>query len=189
MMDAQLETAIQAVKSGDLDAYAQVVSACQRRLRASVALKCPPGVDPDEIAHMAFVEAYKRIDQFQPGTDFYVWAWVFARNLLLAELKKRKRQARNRENYAAEMVADAMESELAQDADEGESYLDALQHCLSGLPEQARTLVRMRYDQGFSLAAAAKSFGKTISALKFQMFAIRRALRDCVRKNLPAVEA
>ena len=53
------------------------------------------GVEPDEITHVAFLEAYRRITRYQPGTDFFAWLCAFARNLALTECEKIQRRARN----------------------------------------------------------------------------------------------
>jgi RNA polymerase sigma-70 factor (ECF subfamily) len=188
-MDASVEQAIEAVKSGDVDAYGVVLNAYQRRLRAAVAAKCPPGIDPDEIAHVAFIEAYKRIDRYQGGTKFYVWLWVFARNTLLAQIKKARRRARHREDYVNQMIIDQIEQELADETPAEDSYLLALRACVTRLSEEARALLRMRYDERIPLKKASETIGNSVSALKFQLFAIRKSLRDCVQKQVSTVES
>ena len=71
MNEGHVEEAIRRVRDGSVDAYETVVGACQGRLRAMIANVCPPGIDPDEIAHLAFVEAFKKIDQYVPNTRFF----------------------------------------------------------------------------------------------------------------------
>ena len=99
MTEPNVEEAIQKVKEGAARSYEVVVNAYHRRLRALVAAACPPGIEADEIAHLAFVTAFRQIHQYRPGTDFYAWLSVIARNLLLAEYKNVKRESKHRKDF------------------------------------------------------------------------------------------
>ncbi len=105
MNDPEVEQAILRVQTGSVDDYRTVVAAYHRRLRMGLAGFCPPRVEPDEIAHIAFLEAFRRIAQYRPGTDFFAWLCAFARNLVRAECEKFQRLARNNENYLEEVLA------------------------------------------------------------------------------------
>ncbi len=183
-MDKDIENAILAVRSGDVNAYSEVVNAYQRRLRASVAGRCPPGVDANEVAHVAFIEAYKKIDQYKPGTDFYVWLWVFARNTLLAYIQKTKRTRHNRQKYVSRLEADHLERELERSETAEDPQVAALNHCLQKLPEKSRKLLAVRYDSKITLKALSTLWGRSVSALKFELYSIRKGLRDCVQRAL-----
>ncbi len=182
-----VENAIMAVRSGDANAYAVVVNAYQRRLRASVAGRCPPGVDPNEIAHVAFIEAYKKIDQYKLGTDFYVWLWVFARNTLLAYIQKTRRIRQNREKYVDRLATDQLERQLQSGAPIEDSQVEALQTCMQKLPEEARKLLSVRYDSKVTLKALSSLWGRSVAALKFELYSIRKGLKDCVQRTLAGV--
>jgi RNA polymerase sigma-70 factor, ECF subfamily len=185
MDDPAVEAAIRRVQAGDRAAYADVVSAYQRRLRGTVAGHCPPGVDADEIAHMAFVEAYKRIDQYAPGTRFYAWLAAIARNLLLNECRRIRREARRIEV----VVAGSLAAGLAAAPEPDEARVRALRECVALLPEGPRAVLRMRYNRDTPLEAIARRIGKSLAAVKFQLFAIRRKLRECVERKAVAGRA
>ncbi len=184
-MDEQaIEAALRRVQAGDRAAYADVINALQRRLRGAVAGHCPPGVDPDEIAHLAFVEAYKRIDQYEPGTHFYAWLAAIARNLLLNECRRIRREGRRLERVAAE----ALDSGAAAAGPGGldETRVRALRECVALLPAGPRAVLQMRYDRDAPLETIARRIGKSLAAVKFQLFAIRRKLRACVERKAVA---
>jgi RNA polymerase sigma-70 factor (ECF subfamily) len=92
----EVENALRAVATGSVEDYRIVVTAYHRRLKLWLAGYCPPGVEPEEIAHLAFLEAYRRIGQYQLGTDFYAWLCAFGRNLVRAECQKIQRLAHNK---------------------------------------------------------------------------------------------
>jgi RNA polymerase sigma-70 factor, ECF subfamily len=99
MSDPDIDQAILRVRAGSLEDYQAVVAAYHRRLRTWLSGFCPPSVEPDEIAHVAFLEAYRRLAQYRIGTDFFAWLCAFARNLVLTECEKIQRRARNQQNY------------------------------------------------------------------------------------------
>jgi len=187
-MDAQeVDEAIRRVQDGDLDAYRQVIQAYQRRLRAAIAGSCPPSVDPDEIAHMAFIEAYKKIDEYELGTRFYTWLSVIARNLLMAEYKKIQRTAKNRQSYLNHLIVDRLTEEADRKTAVSDERGTALTECIALLRDRAKDVLRMRYTENTRLERIAKKIGKSVSATKFELFAIRKRLRECIRKKLAFV--
>src|SRR5258708_32186861 len=116
MTEAEIEKAIARVREGSVDDYEFVVRAFQGRLRGMVANSCPPGLDPDEIAHLAFVEAFRKIDGYQPGTRFFAWICTIARLILLSELRKMRREMRSRGNYPGLVVGGGLETEIGRGA-------------------------------------------------------------------------
>jgi len=184
MNEGNVEEAIRRVRDGSVDAYEIVVGACQGRLRAMIANVCPPGIDPDEIAHLAFVEAFKKIDQYVPNTRFFAWLGTIARLLVLVELRKLRREARSRENYVEQIVGQVLEAELEAGSELDEMRVRALRGCVSGLPDHLRELVQLRYDRDASIDHISRRMGKSSGAVKVQLFDIRRKLRDCVNRKV-----
>jgi RNA polymerase sigma-70 factor (ECF subfamily) len=184
MTEPPIEAALEQVRHGAVDEYALVVQTYQRRLRAWLASVCPPQLEPDEIAHRAFIEAYKQVDRYQPGTNFFAWLSVIARNLLLAELKRLQRQQKNAANYLEHVVVSGLIAAAEEPLETQEERLSALRACQELLSERSRSLLRERYTLNTPLEAVAHQFGKTVAAVKFQLFAIRQKLRECVRRRL-----
>jgi RNA polymerase sigma-70 factor (ECF subfamily) len=181
---SDVEEAIRRVREGRAEAYETVVRAFQARLRASVAYLSPPGVDADEIAHRAFVEAFRRIDDYRSGTQFYAWLSAIARALVLGELRRMRREAARRERYLERVVAEAAEADLEGGDDLGERRVRALRECLGSLPAELRELLEMRYSGDASIADIARRTGRSGTAVKVRLFDLRRRLRDCVDRRL-----
>lgn len=185
--DPQVEEAIQRVKDGAVDEYGEVIRAYRARLRNAIAGSCPSGVDPDEIVHRAFIEAYRQINTYRPGTNFYGWLSAIARNLLLAELKRYQRQQKNSASYLEHLVANKMLETVEAETVEsrrGEEEVAALHSCLQQFPVESRSLLEARYDSQTPLERVAQQAGKSVAAVKFQLFAIRRRLLKCMRAKL-----
>ena len=184
MAEPQIEAALERVRRGEVDEYAVVVETYQRRLRGWLASVCPPQLEADEIAHRAFLEAYKQVDHYQPGSNFFAWLSVIARNLLLAELKRLQRQEKNTANYLEHIVVNGLIEAVAEPLETQEERVAALRACQELLSERSRSLLRERYALNTPLDVVAHQFGKTVAAVKFQLFAIRQRLRECVRRKL-----
>src|SRR5262249_60791913 len=108
MTALHVEEAIERVRNGMIDEYRVVVAAYHQPLRASMAGLCPPGVDSDEIAHLAFIQAYRRLEDYQAGTSFFAWLFAIARHQLFAECKRRQRQTQNQSNYLTELLCERL---------------------------------------------------------------------------------
>jgi len=145
---------------------------------------CPPGIDPDEIAHLAFVEAFSKIDHYTPHTRFFAWLAAIARVLVLKELRTLRREARSRELYLEQVVGQALQTELEAGSELDEKRVRALRGCVAGLPDHLREVLQLRYARDASIENISRKVGKTSGAVKVQLFDTRRRLRDCVNRKL-----
>lgn len=185
--DPQVEEAIVRVKDGAIDEYAAVVGAYRARLRGAIAYSCPPGVDPDEIVQRAFIEAFRQIGNYRAGTNFYAWLSAIARNLLLAEMKRGQRQQKNSASYLEHLLAQRMIEVVgaeSEDAKRGEEEVTALRSCLDQFSPESRQLLQARYESQTPLEQVSQTVGKSVAAIKFQLFAIRKRLLKCMRAKL-----
>jgi RNA polymerase sigma-70 factor (ECF subfamily) len=179
----EVEEAIRQVQMGSIEDYRTVVLAYRRRLRLAAAGFCPPGVDLEEIVHLTFLEAFRRIGEYRLGTNFFAWLSAFARNLVLAECEKIRRQARNRQNYFEHRLAEQLAaSGVSVAVDEVRSRF--LGECLELLKKEARELIRWRYEEGLRVQGIAQRLGRSAAAVSVQMFGLRKLLRDCVTKRI-----
>jgi RNA polymerase sigma-70 factor (ECF subfamily) len=184
MNGPDVEQAILSVKAGNIEEYRTIVVVFHPRLRAAIAGLCPPGVEAEEIAHCAFIEAYRRIDQYQSGTNFFAWLSTIARNLLLAEFEKIRRRARNKENYLGHVVVQQLDRAATEEPELLAVTAHFLAECLAQLKAEARSLLALRYREGWRVQAIAEHLARSASAISVQLFALRRLLRECVERKL-----
>jgi len=182
--DPHVEGAIERVKAGTVDDYGVVVQAFHQRLRNFLVGSCPPGVDADEIAHRAFIEAFRQIQHYRLGTNFYGWLSVIARNLLLAELKRYQRLQKNSSSYLEHTLAQGLAEAVEVEPRLNEERVAALRSCQEQLSLESQTLLQERYGNQTPLEQVAQKIGKSVAAIKFQLFAIRKRLLKCVRGKL-----
>ena len=125
---------------------------------------------------------WRKMNEFEPGTDFGAWARSCAYFQSLAFLRDRKRDRH--------VFDDDLLHQLAHDrpgpGDEEERVL-ALRDCLSTLPDRQREVLQHRYRDGSPVRALAERFGKKESAMKMSLMRTRQALLSCIRLKLEAM--
>jgi DNA-directed RNA polymerase specialized sigma24 family protein len=55
---------------------------------------------------------------------------------------------------------------------------------MTRLPDGLQSLLSLRYSKDASIGSISRHLGKSASAVKFQLFAIRRKLRECVNRKI-----
>ena len=178
LSDEQLNAALTRTQQGDHDAFAEIVEALQWPLRCWLAVRCTPEVDPDEIAHVAFVEAFRCRDRYAPGTSVRAWIWGIARNKLLAELALARR--RNACQLSAEVLLTQVDADTPPAVGDEAREVLVLRRCLTRLTSSARDILSRHYDHGQPLAEIATVLGRTVAAIKKALFVSRRRLQQCV---------
>lgn len=172
--------AIRRTQQGDVEAFAVVVDAYQRRLRSWLSRWCVPGIDADEISQRAFIVAYQKLAAFSHGTDFFAWLSAIARNVARDELKRLKRTHLRSRALAIEHAAACADVEHSNETEQ----IAALRDCMARLSQPVADLVQGYYQEHLSLDACALRFGKSVSAIKSQLHWVRGKLRECMLANL-----
>ena len=173
---------VRRVLDGDRDAYAPLVDAWQDRVRAAVAGCCRSAEEVEELAHLAFVEAYRKLGDFDPARgSFPAWLLAIARSCLLAELRRRRSELQRAARYLE--IAVAASSAAAVDI---EPRRRALEFCIEELsPDEAR-LVERRYRQNLSSDRLAAETGRSAGAVRMALQRIRERLRECIERRSAA---
>ena len=179
-----LEQQIRRVRDGDPAGFEAVVRAYEWPIRTWVVAHCPPGGDADDVAQRAFIEAFKRIAEYTPGTDFRAWLYTIARYQLMAEATRLRRTADYHRRYAPLALAEELERRSDAAAAAGQSdRLDRLRDCLGGLNPQARDILGQRYRDDLPLEEISRRSGRSVGALKKYLFTLRARLHECIARK------
>ena len=176
------------VRAGETGAFEQVVRRFQRPLRAWLAMQAPPGVDADDVAQQALVLAFTRLGEFHPGTDFAAWLFTIAAFQLRGEVTRLRRVADYHSRYAPELFAQALDRHIEQAPGLAEARLDSLRECVQSLAEPLRRFIDWRYDEGIPLEEMAVRSGRSVAAVKKQLWSLRQSLKLCVERRLALAE-
>lgn len=141
----------------------------------------PDRVAAQDIAQETSLVMWRKITDFEKGTNFRAWAMRIAYWQTMAYLKKRKRAATS-------CFSDELLTLLAGEAEfvleEHDERRDALKRCLQKLPEGDTSLIQAHYQDGHSVRHLAGRLGKTPAAVKQAMYRIRKQLRSCIERRL-----
>lgn len=177
------DSVVARITAGDEKAFAQLIDHFGSRLRSWLAVRCPAGVDPDDIAQQTFLEIYRNIDRYRPGSSLATWIFTVARYQLLAAISQSRRDQAHRTRHTPDLVR--MEIERRHDDDDEDSNqaaerLQRLRHCLEQLSVPGRQLIEAHYVSGQSLADIVGLTGRSLVAIKQALFKSRRALHRCI---------
>ncbi len=182
LTDSQAAAIAVRVADGDREAYAELVAACQDRVRARLAGYCRSAEEVEEVSHLAFVEAYRKLEDFDPRRgSFLGWLLAVARNCLLGELRRRKSEGQRAARYL-ERAAGSAEDDI-------EPARAALERCMEELGPDEAKLVDSRYRGGTTSDQLAARLGKTAGAVRMALQRVRERLRACIERRLAETES
>jgi RNA polymerase sigma-70 factor (ECF subfamily) len=177
---------IREVQAGNLAAFEQLINLHSSRLRAFVSMRLPVSHLIDEIAHEAFVFAYRHLDEYTPGSNFGAWLRAIANNLVRAEVLRYSRSVKNQENYLEHCLVEASEGQGAKPESPMVIYLE---ECLEDLPEGQQELLQRRYRLSESTRDMAAAMGQSEAWVRTTLCRVRQALKTCVENKESAEEA
>lgn len=187
--DSNIDDAIRSVRGGNANAFEVVVRQLERPLRAWLAVQTPPGIDVDEVAQRSFVAAFTRLDDYELGTNFASWLFTIARFQLKTETTRLRRIADYRSRYAPDFLQRELERRGVDPWEANEDRLGYLKECLGTLADHLRQFITWRYEEGISLDEMSSRSGRSVPAIKKQLWKIRRALHKCIENRRIAIQS
>ncbi len=154
-------------------------------IRAWAVAHCPPGGDADEVAQRTFIAAYERLADFEPGTSFQAWLFTIARYQLMTEATRLRRLADYHSRFAPELLDRELERRAVEEAPEHlAERLTALRACMEKLGDAGREILHWRYDVDIPLQEMAERTGRSVGAIKKNLFLLRQKLQECIERRL-----
>ena len=187
-MEADLEQHIRRCQAGQLESFEAIVRTYEPKVRAVLAATVPDSALIPDLTQEVFVIAYRKLENFQLGTNFNAWIKTIARNVAQNERRKWYRRREMQEKYQAE--ADA-ERQIDENIDAfvdslPEDTLDALRDCVGGLQGKTRALVDGYYYDGCSIKQVSEILQVSASAAKVALHRARLAVSKCLQSKGPA---
>lgn len=132
--------------------------------------------DAEDLLQEVAEVLWRKLDTFEPGTQFENWAFGVARNKVLNFQKKKGRErVRFSETFTA-TLADEAAAFAVNDA----GLLDSLEDCVAKLPEPHRDLLHRRYQPHATSRSVARALGRSESAVSRTLTAIYGLLMTCL---------
>ena len=182
--ESSIEEAIRRTLTGEVSAFEEVVRQFERPLRVWLATQAPPAIDIDDVAQRTLIVAFSQLGKYQLGTNFAAWLFTIARYQLKSELTRIRRIADYHTRFAPELLQRELERRSNSTPELQELRLTQLQRCVKSLSEQENRFVVWRYNESMPLDQIASQSGRSVAAVKKQLWKIRRRLQDCVERHM-----
>lgn len=167
----------------DLDAFGRLVEQHQTMIRAFVTARIDDPFEAEDIAQETFLIAFRKLPEIDQSQSLRPWLCTIAANLVKNFRRKRRAHPVGGGNDAILNLLDA-EIEALTPAWQENSITDALTHCLSKLGDEARNLIRLRYEEGHRIAEIRKMSGGKHSAITMKLHRLRDQLRVCIENQI-----
>lgn len=149
----------------------------EEALRGFVRSLVPTLEDAREVMQDVAAVLWRKFDSLDTPENFRQWAFGVAK---FEALSFRRDRARDRHVFSDDLIA-LLEEEAAAAGEQSRHEEQALEDCLTKLPEKQRTLVESAYASGVRIDEMAKESGRTPMALYKSLQRIRMMLADCIR--------
>ena len=136
--------------------------------------------DAEDVLQRASVTMWRRFATFEKGSDFLAWATTIA----FYEVRNFQRITGRSRLVFSDALMQMLASEREQDVRKSSPRIEALERCVQKLDPAQRELVDAFYTDSTPAGVLASAQGKAIQSVYNRLSFIRRALAECVQKQL-----
>ena len=126
--------------------------------------------DAEDLTQRVFIRIYRSSERYLPQAKFSTWIFTIARNLLIDEIKKRKRRPQVVFDEHIEKVGDG-------EGGRSEELTEILMNHLDTIPENHRTALLLRVQRELSYREIAEVMQTTEASVKTWIHRARLDLR------------
>jgi len=183
---------IERLKSGDDQAFEELVRTFGGRLLAVARRYVRTDEDAQDVVQSAYLNAFRALDRFEGSCQLSTWLHSIVVNTALMKLRTRRRRP--------EESIDALLPTFQDDGHHVEQFSDwgaqadalieqrqtraTVQACISRLPDNYREVLVLRDIEELSTQEVAVSLGMTTTAVKVRLHRARQALSTLLRREL-----
>lgn len=173
---------IQQVLDGDTDAFASLVEIYKTRIFNFAYRMTGNYDDALDISQETFIKAYINLWRFDPKRKFFTWLYTISINLIRNHLKKVKNDDLLNRTKNIQYTENENQSPEARIIATQES--NKIDSALLTLKYELRVLLIMKYKQELSFEEIAEITGKSVSAVKMQVYRGLEKLKKVINNNL-----
>ncbi len=144
------------------------------RLRAFVARRVPPGIEPDDVVQEVFLRVMRHLPSLRDADRIEAWLFQIARNTLLDAIRARQRRDSRTDTLEIDLPAEAE----TEDVHAAEAELaPCLTPMVARLAEPYRQAIELTTVHGLTQTEAAKRLGVSVSGMKSRVQRAREQLK------------
>lgn len=132
----------------------------------------------EDVMQEVVLVLWKTFDRYDSSRPFGLWARGVAARVIMAADRRARRQV----PLSPEAMVALLDAHERVTADLPSDHR-ALRACLDKLPERARRLVRMRYEEQLSFPQIAQKVGGTMDAVRMALTRVHTNLMRCLRRK------
>lgn len=151
----------------------------QPRIKGFILALLPDFAAAEDVLQETFLVVQKRAEEFAPDSNFLAWVFRIARFQVMKARTAHQRQSNRLSDAVLEALADSAPVEPWDDR-----RLLALPGCLERLAPQARRIVDLFYRDEHKPQEIASRLGWTPAAVSVALSRARKALRECIERQL-----
>lgn len=131
----------------------------------------------DDIVQETFLTVTRKASDFEPGTNFRAWLHAIARFKVLHSLRQNPLE----HSLSVDLIETMLEE--SSEPEHFDERLAYLRSCMNHLGSNARLMLKLRYEDGLSIADVADRLGRRVNSIKVMLSRTRSTLRECIDKK------
>ena len=159
---------LQRSRTGDLEAWGEIVSRYKGAVFAVTLSILRNYADAEDATQDAFIRAYENLSKYDLSRKFSTWLFTVAANVAKNALRKRRRQR--------EPPSPAMEGDPAEEV-HTDARLAAVRQAVAELPEAYRAPVMLYYWHGLALEEIGQILGLPVGTVKTRLHRARALIK------------
>jgi RNA polymerase sigma factor (sigma-70 family) len=138
--------------------------------------------EADDVHQTTFIQAHRDLRSFAGRSTIRSWLFGIARHRILDARKRRKVEKNSRPLAETdELIPDPEPFDLSRLDDA--RLIPSLRACLDELPEETRTAVVLRYQQGFSFEELGDLYGCKPGTVQARVARALKTLARCIKRR------
>ena len=184
MSEIEKPIALEALKAGDREAFAQMVDQTSGHVYHVALQILGDEQDAEDVLQETYLKALRSLPTFEGRSSLMTWLYRIAVNEALMAVRRRKPQALSVEEPDSDDESDSREMEIVDfcclpegellSAESRRALAQAVQH----LPANLRVVFVMRDTQGLSIQDTAEALGLSENNVKTRLLRARLRLRQ-----------
>lgn len=172
-------------RTGDAEAFGDLVLVHQARLRAFASRYVSSSDDVYDLVQDTFVTAYTALERFDESRDFGKWLRGICRNRILKYYRETSNRSKRMESIT-NVLQQRLEAESLVD-DNALDRIEAIRECLKELKGSQRDLILNRHFHERAVKDMALQLNKSAAAVSVSLMRIRAKLRLCYERRIRKV--
>jgi RNA polymerase sigma-70 factor (ECF subfamily) len=179
----------QAMKTGDQNAYAELLNNYRDSLYFMLLKMTNNPVDADDLTIEAFGKAFKNLHQYTPDFAFSTWLFKIASNNCIDFIRKKKKNTfsidKPFENSEGDDLSNNLPSQALSPEEEliKDQKIKLMREVVEKLKPHYRKLIELRYFKEYSYEEIAQELDLPLGTVKAQLFRSREFLFNILKNS------